>query len=249
VNFALLFLVCKTVKQQPGFKRITAAAAVGTVFAVCLPLFSFTGAVLFLIKFSVGAVMVFICRTRNFTRYCLFYLLFVTYTFTFGGAVSAFGNGANKLLVTGVLLAMIAVFGCLIKFLNVRACIGGHLRDTVIYYGDNKFRINSLADTGNRLVDPKSAAPVCIISLSLFIKMFPDIEVDKLIMNRLGDEINDGHYINYSTVSGAGKMFVFAPKKIEIAGGKTTDNVRLGVNFRGFGGAVKYDALLNVNML
>jgi hypothetical protein len=80
--------------------------------------------------------------------------------------------------------------------------------------------------------------------------MFPDIEIDKLIMNKLGDEINDGHYINYSTVADkCNKMFVFAPKKIEVVGGKTTDNVRLGVTMRGFGGAVKYDALLNANII
>jgi hypothetical protein len=80
--------------------------------------------------------------------------------------------------------------------------------------------------------------------------MFPDVAVDKLIMNKLGDEIDDGHYINYSTVADAQrKMFVFAPKKVEIVGGKTTENVRLGVTMRGFCGAVKYDALLNANII
>jgi stage II sporulation protein GA (sporulation sigma-E factor processing peptidase) len=250
VNFMLLLFVYKTVRQRPNYRRITLSAILGTIFAVLLPLFSFSGAVLFAIKLFIGLCMVYICQNKNLVRFLLFYLLFVTYTFAFGGAVLSFNSGTNKYIVIGVLLLMFVLFNFLIKFLNVRAAVGSHLRDTVIYYGDNKFKICSFADTGNRLLDPKSSAPVCIISLSLFIKMFPDIEIDKLIMNKLGDEINDGHYINYSTIANrSSKMFVFAPKKIEVAGGKTTDNVRLGVTLHGFGGTVKYDALLNANII
>jgi stage II sporulation protein GA (sporulation sigma-E factor processing peptidase) len=251
VNFALLLFVYKTVKCKPKFWRMFFAAALGTIFAVLLPLLSFTGAASVAVKLSVGAAMVFICQHKNFARWALFYLLFLTYTFALGGAVYAVSDrGVSPYLTMGVLLIMFGVLNYLIKFLNIRASIGGHLRDLIIYYGDNKFRINSFADTGNRLIDPRSNAPVCIISLALFIKMFPEIEVDKLILNKLGDEITDGHYINYATVADASqKMFVFAPDKVEIVGGKSTHNVRLGVTMRGFGGAVKYDALLHVGLL
>lgn len=114
---------------------------------------------------------------------------------------------------------------------------GGICKNVTIYYGTRKFILRALVDTGNRLVDRTSGAPVCIISLTVFLAMFPA-------------DLPDGHFINYSTVSASGqKMFVFQPKKIEIEGGRATDNVRLGVNMHGFGGAVRYEALLNMGVL
>ena len=123
------------------------------------------------------------------------------------------------------------------EFTADRIVSRGICKNIVIHYGTKKFIIRALVDTGNRLVDRASGAPVCIISLTVFLAMFPA-------------GLPEGYFINYSTVSNTGqKMFVFAPNKIEIEGGKTTDNVRLGVNFHGFGGVVKYEALLNMGVL
>jgi stage II sporulation protein GA (sporulation sigma-E factor processing peptidase) len=242
INSMLLYFVCKTVKRYPVFWRVIWASIIGTVFAVVLPLLNYPEAFSVLIKLAVGAVMVLAAGFgKSIIKFILFYTLFLVYTFSFGGAVYAFGNAY-------VLIAVGFMFIFLIQFLNLRHSISQSLRDCVIYYGSNKFKINCLYDTGNRLIDPKSKAPVCIISLSFFLKMFPDVEIDKLIMNKLGDEIKDGHYINFTTVAKAGKMFVFAPDKLEVAGGLTTGNVRLGVALNSFRGAVKYDALLNANL-
>jgi hypothetical protein len=86
-------------------------------------------------------------------------------------------------------------------------------------------------DSGNRLIDPVSGTPVCIISLSVFLRMFPN-------------EIPDGYYIDYSTIASSGKIFVFPPDKIKV-GDITTDRVRLGVSMRN----LEYDALLNGGIL
>ena len=79
--------------------------------------------------------------------------------------------------------------------------------------------------------------------------MFPDVSVDRIFMNKLCKEnIDDGHYIPFSTVEkSGGKMFVFAPSKLEIIDRKNTttvDRVRLGVSMKGFKDAVRYDAIL-----
>jgi len=267
INTVLLWFVCRTTKQKVVKWRIALSAVVGTVFALLLPLVFVSGigaVVILAIKIFCGALMVYIVQPKPFARFALFLLLFVTFTFALGGAVygAAFATSAFPKAITsipvgvlvGVSLGFMWVLRGLIKFLNVRHSINNYLRDVIITYKDNKFRITSYLDTGNRLVDPKSQAPVVIITMSLFLKMFPDVSVDRIALNKLtAENIDDGHYISFSTVdSRDGKMFVFAPSKLEVVDRKSTvthENVRLGVSMRGFKDAVKYDALLNARLV
>jgi stage II sporulation protein GA (sporulation sigma-E factor processing peptidase) len=245
------------------------AATVGTAFALIMPLLTYTGVIAFLIKLLVGAAVVFAVQHKNLARYILFYLLFLTYTFAFGGAIYGltfmFESTGTSLLyfqsttsipigafvLCGVVFAKI--MQTLIKFLNVRHSINNCLRDVVIHCNGEKFKITSYLDTGNRLIDPISRAPVVIITLSLFLKIFPDVAVDRIVLNKLAGEqgITDGRYINFATVDkAAGKMFIFAPQRIDIVEHKSMrshENVRLGVSMKGFRDAVKYDALLNAS--
>jgi len=268
INTLLLYFVFKTIKQPVPWWRIVISAAVGTAFALVMPLLTWTGISAFLVRMFIGAILVFIVQNKSFARFLLFYLLFLTYTFAFGGAIYGllfmFTDVAggltyftyNTAVPMGVLVAGVAVFAwvmrLLIKYLNVRHSVNNLLRDVVIHYGDEKFKITSYLDTGNRLVDPVSKAPVVIITVSLFLKMFPDVSVDRIYLNRLCKEgIEDGRYINFSTVGDNGNMFVFAPQKIEIVDKnqkKTHENVRLGVTMKGFKDAIKYDALLHATL-
>lgn len=269
INTLLLWFVFRTIKQTTPRFRVFLSTAFGTASAIVMPLLSYSGVVAFLIKLFIGAAMVFIVQNKSFTRFILFYLLFFGYTFALGGAIYGllfmFNSTASSLLYftyntsipVGVLViaavASAKLLSVLIKFLNLRHSVNNYLRDVVIHYNDEKFKITSYLDTGNRLVDPQSRAPVVIITLSLFLKMFPDVGIERVFLNKLGDQgIRDGHYISFSTVDkSAGKMFVFAPQKIEVTNGKQKarahENVRLGVSMKGFKDAVKYDALLNAS--
>ncbi|MCL2229078.1 MAG: sigma-E processing peptidase SpoIIGA [Firmicutes bacterium] len=136
----------------------------------------------------------------------------------------------------------------LIKYMTKKHMVSNMIRDIVITYKDESFKAKSYIDTGNRLVDPESGAPVVIITISLFLKIFPDIPADRIVMNRLEKEnITEGRYIDFATVGKSSKMFVFAPSKIEVLGETKTvhENVRLGLSMKGFRDVVKYDALLN----
>jgi len=270
INSLLLWLTCRTVKLKPPQWRIIISAVVGTMIALALPLINvpgiWGGALMVAIRIFTGAMLAFIVYNKSFARYLLFLLIFVSYTFALGGAIygvmfAVMGVEASLLTSTtvpvGVFIGVACVFlwilSKLVKFLNVRHSINNYLRDVIITYKDNKFKITSYLDTGNRLVDPKSQAPVVIITMSLFLKMFPDVSVDRILLNKLCKEnIDDGHYINFSTIEKSdGKMFVFAPSKLEILdrkSKKTIDSVRLGVSMKGFRDAVKYDALLNAQL-
>jgi len=267
INSLLLLFVFKTIKQRAPKWKIFASATLGTIAALILPLLSYTGIVALLIKLFIGASMVFIVQNKNLTQFMLFFMLFLVYTFTFGGAIYGilfmFDSTAGSLLYfqnnssvpVGILigggLVTWKLLSLCIKYLNLRHSVNNYLRDIVIHYKGEKFRVTSYLDTGNRLVDPVSRAPVIIISLSLFLKMFPEVSVDRIFLNKLNQVgINEGRYISFSTVdSNNAKMFTFVPQKLEIAedkrGFKSLNNVRLGVSMRGFNDAVKYDALLN----
>lgn len=272
INSLLLWFVFRTIKQKAPKWRVFASAVVGTIFALVLPLVTLGGVggtiAIVSIKIFVGCLMVFIVQSKSFARYLLFLLLFVTYTFALGGAIYGIAFAVTGVegsllyftqatsipmgLLIGTAVVFLWVLSKLIKFLNVRHSINNYLRDVVITYKDNKFKITSYLDTGNRLIDPKSNAPVVIITLSLFLKMFPDVSVDRIFLNKLCSEnIEDGHYINFSTVENNARMFVFAPSKLEIMDRKTTktiEEVRLGVSMKGFRDAVKYEALLNAQL-
>jgi len=254
INSLLLYFVFKTIKQPLPKWRVLFSAIVGTVFAILLPLMTFDGALSFFVRIFVGALMVFIVYNKSLARYTLFLLLFLVYTFAFGGAV--FGvlamTGLDTAtipmgLVAGVVFGMFLVMKILIKYLNVRHSVSQHIRDVVITNKGQRYQITSFLDTGNRLTDPETGSPVVIISLSLFLKMFPDIPPDKIVLNRLGDkEIENGRYISMSTIAGKSKIFTFPPEKLEIIKGKTHENIRLGVSMKSLGkSAVSYDALLH----
>ncbi|MCL2755899.1 MAG: sigma-E processing peptidase SpoIIGA [Firmicutes bacterium] len=266
INSLLLYFVFKTIKQTPPRWRILASALIGTGFALIMPLLTFDGVLAVAVRLFIGALMVFIVQHRSVKRYVLFYLIFLAYTFAFGGAVYGilfmmmdthsglqyftYNSSVSIGLVIGVVVAFALLMRLFIKFLNVRHSISNHLRDVVIHHRGEQFKILSYMDTGNRLTDPESGAPVVVISLSLFLKMFPDISPDRILLNKLEKEgIEEGKYINFSTVAGKSKMFTFKPSKLEIIKGKTCDKVRLGVSMKGFKDVVKYDALLNASLV
>jgi len=270
INALLLWFVFRTIKQSPPKLKILLSALLGTCAALVMPLLSYTGVVAFLIKLFVGAAMVFIVQSRNFARFVLCYLLFFTYTFAFGGAIYGvlfmFSSTAESLLyftystsipigaLILIALAAAKLLSICVKYLNLRHSVNNYLRDIVIQNRGDKFRVVSYLDTGNRLVDPETRAPVVIISLSLFLKMFPEVGIDRVFLNKLAQAgIEGGRYINFSTVDKkTSKMFTFAPQKFEVAQDKNRfkecGNVRLGVSMRGFKDAVKYDALLNASL-
>ena len=267
INTLLFYFVFKTIKQKVPWWRVILASVVGTGFAFVMPLLTWTGVAAFFVRLFIGAGLVFIVQSKSFVRWLLCYLLFLAYTFAFGGAVFGLlfmlGNTQegltfftyNSSIAVGLLVGAVALFALLmrllVRYLNARHSVSQHLHDVIIHHRGEKYKITSFLDTGNRLTDPVSRAPVVVISLGLFLKMFPEISADRIVLNKLTEEgIEDGRYIPFTTVdSKPSKMFTFSPSKLEIVKGKSHDNVRLGLSMRGFKDAVKYDALLNAQMI
>ena len=159
----------------------------------------------------------------------------LTFAFAFGSAMYAFDN---KYLLVAVVLLFYIILQKILQWHRRQKL----LHQTMIQHHGKNFKIKALLDSGNTLVDPISQAPVSIISLAVFLHMFPNISADKILLNELENCINGGHYIRYQTVNGQGQMFVFSPDKLKING--TTVETMLGVSTQNFGNQ-KYDAILN----
>jgi hypothetical protein len=162
----------------------------------------------------------------------------ITFAFAFGSAMYAF---TNRYLLVIVVLLFYIIFQKLL-FWHRRQKL---FHRTLIEYGGKSYRINALLDSGNALVDPISKTPVSIISLAVFLRMFPKISADKILLNELEKCVTDGHYINCQTVNGKSQLFVFPPDKIQING--TTVQSMLGVSTQNFSNQ-KYDAILNTKL-
>ncbi len=162
----------------------------------------------------------------------------LTFAFAFGSAMYAFPN--KYLLVLVVLLFYIIIQKLLHWHRRQK-----FLHQAMIKYGGKSFRLHALMDSGNALVDPISKQPVSIISLPVFLKMFPEISADQILLHELESFIIGGHYIDCQTVNGKSQLFVFTPEQMQIDG--TAVQSLLGVSTQNFGNQ-KYDAILNIKL-
>lgn len=164
--------------------------------------------------------------------------IILTVAFAFGSAMYAFDN--KYLLVAVVLLFYIIVQKILYWHRRQKL-----LHQTTIYHKGKSFLVKALLDSGNSLVDPVSQTPVSIISLAVFLEMFPEVSASQILGRELDTYITGGHYIDCQTVNGKAQMFVFPPDKLQING--STVNSLLGVSTQNFGNR-KYDAILNIKL-
>ena len=162
----------------------------------------------------------------------------LTFAFAFGSAMYAFTN--KYLLVVVVLMFYIVIQKLLHWHRRQRL-----LHQTLIEYCGKVYHVNALLDSGNTLIDPITNVPVSIISLPVFLQMFPDISADKILLNELSSCITGGHYIEYQTINGKSKLFVFLPDRIQVNG--TTVQCLLGVSSQSFTNQ-NFDAILNVKL-
>ena len=162
----------------------------------------------------------------------------LTFAFAFGSAMYAF---SNKYLLVVAVLAFYIMIQKLLHWHRRQK----FLHKTIIELGGKRFRVNALLDSGNALIDPVSQAPVSIISLAVFLQMFPDISAGQILCHELENCVSDGHYIDCQTVNGRGQMFVFMPDKMRING--TPVRSLLGVSTQNFCHQ-KYDAILNIQL-
>ncbi len=243
INAVLLSSTGLVIRRRRSYLRIIASACFGTAFSVLFPFVGLNGVPLYLCKIICGGVMVLIAfGFPSLKVFSLAFFFLAVFTYVTGGAIvflcNVFGGdyvitggglqySGNTVIPYGSIIG-VTFFTCelvtrkIVKLLKKRD-LEGFYKEVMIIDGPNATPVLSgFVDTGNKLYDDKSGAPVAVISSSV---------ADKLIMEGILS-LNGARYQKYATVSGESKMLIFYVSKMVIYSGDNRniiDNATLGV--------------------
>ena len=156
------------------------------------------------------------------------------------GLLNNFGYN-SYLLLTG----MMAVIFLVLMISTIRNMFAQHVlsRESVVSVvlkqGDRSCTSYGLLDSGNTLIDPISGAPVCIMTMDLFQKLFPDTDVHSL---------NGYRMIPYSSVGKSkGLMDAFFLETMEVKKEEVSyyHHVLCAICMDHFSGRAKYEMILH----
>lgn len=179
INTVLLYATALTLKTKASFWRILLAAAVGTVFAIALPLFALPPVLLALTKVLLAPLIAFLAfGCPSVPKLVGSTLLFVAYTFLLGGSIIAFLYIGMNLtlekaavyysasLPVGLYIGGIAFFAFvaakIYKLLKNSKRMRQSLTNVTVYFDDKAYRLLGLIDSGNTLFNMEK--PVCFVT-------------------------------------------------------------------------------------
>lgn len=272
INTLILLCVKATMKLRAKFYRVFLSAVLGTIFAVCYPLWGISNGLLLPMKIVLGVLMVLIIAPYNSVKdFVLSFLFFLLYTLVLGGACVAtllmlgtsieelMAGGYDTAVPVGVILLIVSLYVAIIisvvRYVSAKKNISPFIREVSLKIGKTILSFNAFIDTGNKLVDKKTGLPVIIVSQLLLEKYFSKNLIEDLMKNANTSKsvFKNSHFITYSTISGVEKkMIVFEADSLCIKEeGKEyiTNKFMVGVTCRQFSDAVKYDMLLNPAVL
>ena len=260
INSLLLYLTAITLRLTPKWRLVLLSAGVGTAFALASPLLPLTGITAILVKLPVGLIMVTLLE-MNARKLALKYVVFLLYTFCFGGALmglfwylevtaeQALSFNYNTEIPVGAVLLAIVILAWLIKAginsVYVRRAGACFLHKVSVTVNGKTVQMQGFLDSGNRLTDPVTNAPVVVVEADVLSKWFNAEESIKL----LSGKAYGAHMMSIRSVSGNGRMVVFSADKVEVDG-KPQDRVLLGVSTKKlekvFGAKVLLNPLLSL---
>lgn len=208
IDAALLWSAFLVTKRKISVWRMVIASVFGALFAVLFPLFSLPWAVSYFLKFSVGALIVYIafCE-KGWGRYAITLWAFYGISFCFAGAVFALSDffvlkktsvGVGGLTAFLILFLLGVVFFA--KRLYKRSRLLRFVYPCVVYCGEKRIKADGFLDSGNRA--SAKGRPVCFLT--------PDLAYELLGAVILTEETT------VLTVAGEKKIKLFKVDKLEI---------------------------------
>lgn len=265
INFLILYLSCKILKQKIVYWRLILSSFIGVGCALIMPIINFPGYVMIIFKLILGIVMVVIalpCPT--FKKSVVSFLTFLIMTGCMGGVCFLIifmvsGNLSFNLLATysykipvgAILFAcsiISVVIGQLIKLVYRKKTINNFIYEIILIDKGKEIKSNAYLDSGNTLIDPITNKPVIIINFSLFNKLY-NLPLEKILTKKIEEkDINKSHYITFNTIGKTSDMLVFEVDKLAINSqnqARQFNNVLLGLSFNKLSNTFSCDTLLN----
>ena len=244
--------------------RIISAAFLGTLVAVMYPLLPIHFG--FLLGLRVGLLL--LLSTILFYKKAKMVpsaLIFLMFTFTFGGALFAIGlavhgsvEAALTLPVSNLPPGLIIFGGFLIYMLLKR--IMRRLRR--VHYAkeytgkveidifNKTFSGSGFLDTGNMLYESKSDLPVVVLSTKMSLQILGDKGLSALLREQIQEISSIARYLHYTGVDGKkNKMLILKPEGLRFYHGQDTHKLEgavLGLALSQYGKfAQQYDVILH----
>lgn len=264
-NISMNYIILNFIDLTTGIKiakiNKSIVCILGTVLAIFLPYLYFNKVLLFGYKILVSIILVMcIKRFHKFKSFLCTYMLFVIYTFLLGGVcygvislmgidytmssimISSFEFPVGFVLV--IIVCMIRlIFGLIVAIKN-KLRSSNYIYKISIIDGDKSVSSFGFLDTGNNvMVDGKG---VSIISLSLFLKLYNDIDVMDIILKK--ENIKHLKHIQYIQIRGIGNeenYLSFVVDGLNI-NGKMVNYPRMALTLKNFG---DHDCILSGDII
>lgn len=264
INIILLKLCCLLIKTASSALRLTAASALGAVYAVCMFFPDISFFYIFPFKLAVSFFMIKIVAPKaKAVRLVKYTSVFYLVSFTFAGVLlmliylgsaspvltPVVQNGifyfdiplGSLLLASALSYGVIALSQAIFKR---NKTIG--IRSLKIILSGRECTVPALSDTGNLLRDPISSVPVIIAEQKFIDTLFPEgipsLEMAKTSSARL-------RLIPYSSLGSKGGMMTgFIPDEVRIDGRKT-GRVIVAISPDALSKEDEYNALFNPNII
>lgn len=213
IDGALLWLSLYAAKRKIRLGKIVLSAALGAAFAVFFPLFSLPEAVATILKFTTGALLVYVAISeKGWGRYAMTTMLFYGFSCAFAGLIFAAAE-FSKDAKNGFFLSHVSLGGVLGGGVCFCICVVGLAKAVyrrrrlvrLIYpcalvLGERTVQADGFLDSGNRAL--YNGRPICFLS--------PD-----LVFDLLGDEVMREE-TEIATVGGRKKIKLFQVDRLEI---------------------------------
>lgn len=232
INCVILFLTQFSLKIKFKFWKTFLASFFGCMYAIMLEKFNFYNEALIILKICCGLIIcTFMVPKFTFKNVLCYFLVFVSFTFLLGGfsyAILFLIVGENYSLqnlmsnppyLFSIIYILMAVYICflvkVIKFFYKKQKVENYIYNLKIICNNKKFYLDGYLDSGNFLVEKNTKLPIIIVNSKTFFKIFKNINILDALKCKLDKKIS-GKYIDYSTISGSDKIFIFKPEKAYI---------------------------------
>ncbi len=262
INYILLNLVNLTLKLNAKKSLMLISSLTGMIVAIFLPLITLNNIVLFVIKIFLGLIMVLIIKKpKDFKSFIVEFSLFLTYTFVLGGMCFGVMFMLNtKTSFSGVILynfeipvSLFILLGLfylkfmikLIKTIRKKFTFNNFYYDVKVTNNNISLYLNGFLDSGNQL--ECDGTGVMVINYASFLKLYPNIDYQKLIMGNLQNcGLKNAKFINVGSAANTGKMLIFNVDELEVITNNKTvklNNAKLGLSKSRFNS--DFDCLLS----
>lgn len=265
IDYLILKLTNKILKLQVSKKKLFLGAVIGSMFALILPLFSFNGVLLYLIKMLIGFCMVLVLKKyKNVSELTVSFITMVSITFMFGGLCYAVTLNLENVVSMhsfvldnfqfpiGIILLSILLyvwlFDKILNYIKKKTQVYNFSYDIEIQLKDKVFKFKAYLDSGNKLLD-KDLKPIMLLSSSAFNTINKELN-NINSKNNFNNFMKNIHFVEMQTAGGSNQIVVFDIEKLTIKKENEqrviNKDARVGIantNFKNF------DALLSLDML